>query len=248
MLRPLDIDELERADLLETNQLRAGAPAAFMPAEALERYKATVGGKAVRSISQSFKRRVSQGPGAPPPEEAFPQKVKYPKVCGELCLHHTPVATLAAYFVALKGFLKVAKNFPSATALINQDVVLAIDITPVGAQEPSRVIFVWFIVMSGRSGPNAATQTFVEMKPEGEVEVGSNYAAIILRFEREAFVRLEKKFRAPMQRQQVGAFHQFTEQQLAAKIATILGDAGCRAMAMAIAKALQLLRPAIVCS
>ena len=43
-----------------------------------------------------------------------------------------------------------------------------------------------------------------------------------------------------MHRQQVGVFHQFTEQQLAAKIATILGDAGCRAMAMAIEKALQL--------
>ena len=46
--------------------------------------------------------------------------------------------------------------------------------------------------MSGRSGLDPAIKTFVEMKPEGEVEVGSNYEAIILRFEREAFVRLGK--------------------------------------------------------
>lgn len=235
ILRPLDFDELKRADSLETDQLHGGAPATFMPVEALERYRAAAGpgGRGISALSHNFKQQVSQGPGVPPNEEAFPQKVTYPKVCGQLCLCHTPVATLAPYLAALQGFRTVAMRFSNTTALINEDVVLAVEITPFGAQEPSRVLFVWFILMSGQSGPNPPTETFVEMKPEGAVEVGSNYNGISLRFEREAFVKMEKKFRAPMHRQQLGAFRQVTEQQLAAKIATIFGDSGCRVMSFA---------------
>jgi hypothetical protein len=232
-LRPIDLDELERADSLETNQLHGGAPATFMAAKALKRYTAAAGGRGIGRLSQDFKQQVSQGSGVPPIEEEFPQKVKYPKVCGQLCLCHTPAATLAPYLSALQGFRTVAMRFSGTTSLINEDVVLAVEITPLGTQEPSRVLFVWFILMSGQSGPNPPTETFVEMKPEGPVEVGSNYNGISLRFEREAFVKMERKFRAPMHRQQLGAFRHVTEQQLAAKIATIFGDPGCRVMSFA---------------
>ena len=95
------------------------------------------------------------------------------------------------------------------------------------------MLFVWFILMSGQSGPNPPTETFVEMEPRGPAEVGSNYNGISLRFEREAFVKMEKRFRAPVHRQQLGAFRHVTEQQLAAKIATIFGDPGCRVMSYA---------------
>ena len=77
-LRPFDLDELERADSLETNQLHGGAPATFMAAKALKWYEAAAGGRGICPLSQDFKQQVSQAPGVPPIEEENPAESQVP--------------------------------------------------------------------------------------------------------------------------------------------------------------------------
>ena len=80
----------------------------------------------------------------------------------------------------LQGFCKVASRHHSCADLVKADVVLALEVFDAPDMPPKAVVFVFFILLSGRSGPNAATQTFVLMDLDVGVPLPSAFERIVL--------------------------------------------------------------------
>ena len=125
----------------------------------------------------------------------------------------------------LLGYGIAAKRLADSRRLVNEDVAMAMEITAVGEERPSQVLFAWFTLLSGQSRPRPASQAFVDLLPAVAGEPGDCHE-LVLHLNRQVFIKMVQQLRAHVHRQYLGAFGHVTEQQLAAKSASIVGVTG----------------------
>ena len=117
-----------------------------------------------------------------------------------------------------------AGRFNSCAHLVQQDCVLALELSVEGPEHPIALLFVWFILLSGQSGPHGPTQTFIQMDTEAELSTPMVWHGFELRLLRAPFVAAKKRFRPPLHRSRSGEFRTMTEQLLAKKVIFCLED------------------------
>ena len=174
----------------------------------------------MESVAQSFGQKANFVRQPVGPEQQFPNRVQYPRHCGELCMHESPWAT-RAWFLSLKvALLRCAQRFGSPVDLPLLDVVLAIEVHKQLGGPADAVHFVAMAASSSRSGQHDPTQTFVEFNRVAG-ELNTDLTGLRLQFASRAYVPLRRRVRSPMNRNTVGALSCLSEEEL---IMQVLGS------------------------
>ena len=163
---------------------------------------------------------------------SVPDKVLYPRACGEVCLESSPLDVRRAYLSMLAGLLKFAQLW-KPPEVSGSDILVMMQ--PYAADvaadvDPALPVFFGFFALSqGKYAGEPAQQTFVELQVCNGMFDINNLCGTELEVKFDDFIQPVSVRSVPLQQQHVGAMTTYSEQELARKIvddATFVAEGG----------------------
>ena len=167
--------------------------------------------------SSDFKGRVNST-GHSAQGFAVPDKVQYPRACGELCLTTSKPDRQRAYLATLHGFGKFAQRWtPAEVCALDILVMMQPFLADVAADVAPAVFFCFLVLSQGQYMGEPSQQTFIELQPCNDMLDVKAPHGTELEIMFNDFIQPMSVRSAPLQQQHVGTMRTYSEQELAAK-------------------------------